>query len=262
MITGIIQPNAGTIEVCGIAVNPDDIQSKRKIGYLAEANPLYWDMYVREYLDFIGGVHQIADKKNRIEQIIHQVGLTPESHKKIGQLSKGYKQRTGFAAALLHDPEVLILDEPTSGLDPNQISEIRELIKNLGKQKTILFSTHILQEVEALCQRVIIINKGLIVANDRLDSLKSMEKGKQRLMVSFKETVNLEALKSGLMTEEISETSDSIFIFITSDADTLRKKLMSHSVEKGLTIMNMQSEDAPLEHIFKSLTQREQISQD
>ena len=262
MITGIIQPDSGTIEVGGIKLKPDDIKFKTKIGYLAEANPLYWDMYVREYLNFIGGVHQISNKKNRIEKIIDQVGLRPESHKKIGQLSKGYKQRTGFAAALLHDPEVLILDEPTSGLDPNQIAEIRELINNLGKEKTILFSTHILQEVEALCQRAIIINKGSIVADDRIEKLRSKEQEKQKLLVVFKETLTIGVLKSDLMLPDITKDAEGNFIFISSDPDSLRKKLMSYSVEKGLTIMSMQSVEAPLEHIFKSLTQSEQIRQD
>ncbi len=262
MITGIIQPNSGFIEVCGIKVKADDIQSKRKIGYLAEANPLYWDMYVREYLHFIGGVHQIQNKKSSIEYIIDQVGLTPESHKKIGQLSKGYKQRTGFAAALLHDPEVLILDEPTSGLDPNQISEIRELIKNLGKTKTILFSTHILQEVEALCQRAIIINKGTIVADDRLEKLRAGDYGKIRLSVTFKETIDIDSLAADMMLTNVTKDAEGNIIFTSSDPDSLRKKLMSYCVGKGLTIMSMQTIEAPLEFIFKSLTQNEQNNQD
>ena len=173
IITGYLQANEGTVEVCGIKVKNDSIDTKKRIGYLPEANPLYYDMYVREYLDFISGVHQVQNKKHRIEEVIKITGLTPESNKTIGQLSKGYKQRVGLAAALIHDPEVLILDEPTTGLDPNQIIEIRELIKNLGRDKTVLFSSHILQEVEALCDRVIIINKGRIVTDDSLSNVKS-----------------------------------------------------------------------------------------
>ncbi|MEY2811735.1 MAG: gliding motility-associated transporter ATP-binding subunit GldA [Bacteroidota bacterium] len=171
MITGYLLPDGGKIEVCGIRVEGEGIATKQKIGYLPELNPLYQDMYVREYLEFIAGLHNVASPKQRIEEVIELTGLTPEANKLIEQLSKGYKQRVGLAAALIHDPEVLILDEPTTGLDPNQIIEIREVIRNLGKKKTILFSTHILQEVEALCDRVIIINKGKIVANATLQEL-------------------------------------------------------------------------------------------
>lgn len=171
MITGYLRADAGKALVCGIDVAIAPISVKQKIGYLPEANPLYLDMYVREYLDFIAGVHQLADKKKAIEDVIVLTGLTIESKKKISELSKGYKQRVGLAAALIHDPEVLILDEPTSGLDPNQIIEIRNVIKAQGKHKTVLFSTHILQEVEAICDRVIIINKGQIVADDTLFKL-------------------------------------------------------------------------------------------
>jgi ABC-2 type transport system ATP-binding protein len=173
MITGYMQADGGSIEVCGMEVTPNGILTKKKIGYLPELNPLYPDMYVREYLSFIGGLHQIYDKKKRVEEVIQQTGLSAEANKQIHQLSKGYKQRVGLAAAIVHDPEVLILDEPTSGLDPNQIIEIRNLIKSLGKDKTILFSSHILQEVEAICDRVIIIHKGKIVADSSLAELKS-----------------------------------------------------------------------------------------
>ncbi len=177
MITGYIAPDKGKLTVAGIDVQSNPLDAKKKIGYLPEANPLYYDMYVREYLDFIGDMHQLTSKKHRIEQVIKDVGLTPESRKRTGQLSKGYKQRVGLAAAILHDPEVLILDEPTTGLDPNQILEIRELIRELGRNKTVLFSTHILQEVEALCDRIIIISKGKLVANDTLNNLRSKGNG-------------------------------------------------------------------------------------
>ncbi len=171
MITGYLKADAGKALVCGLDVAVAPIEVKQKIGYLPEANPLYTEMYVREYLDFIAGVHQIADRKKAIDTVIELTGLTIEAKKKIGQLSKGYKQRVGLAAALIHDPEVLILDEPTSGLDPNQIIEIRNVIKAQGKNKTVLFSSHILQEVAAICDRVIIINKGQIVADDTLQKL-------------------------------------------------------------------------------------------
>ncbi|MBL7700123.1 MAG: ATP-binding cassette domain-containing protein [Chitinophagaceae bacterium] len=178
IITGYLKPSQGTAVVCGIDVQQNPIAVKRKIGYLPEANPLYYDMYVQEYLYFVADVHGLPNKKQKIKDIVDTVGLTPERRKKTGQLSKGYKQRVGLAAALLHDPEVLVLDEPTTGLDPNQIVEIRELIRNLGKNKTVLFSTHILQEVEAICDRVIIINKGRLAANGTLDELKTGHEGK------------------------------------------------------------------------------------
>jgi ABC-2 type transport system ATP-binding protein len=171
MITGYLLPDTGTIQVCGIDVQKDPVAAKRKIGYLPEANPLYYDMYVKEYLSFIGGVHQLDQVSKAVDRAIQLTGLGTEVHKKTGQLSKGYKQRVGLAAALIHDPEVLILDEPTSGLDPNQIIEIRNVIKEQGKEKTILFSSHILQEVQAICERVIIINKGNIVADDQVRNL-------------------------------------------------------------------------------------------
>ncbi len=171
MITGYLLPDAGNIQVCGIDVQKDPVAAKRKIGYLPEANPLYHDMYVKEYLAFIAGVHQLDQIPKAIDRAIALTGLGPEAHKKTGQLSKGYKQRVGLAAALIHDPEVLILDEPTSGLDPNQIIEIRNVIKEQGKEKTILFSSHILQEVQAICERVIIIHKGNIVADDQVSHL-------------------------------------------------------------------------------------------
>jgi ABC-2 type transport system ATP-binding protein len=186
IITGYLKPDVGSAVVSGINVQEKPLEAKRKIGYLPEGNPLYYDMYVHEYLDFIADVHAIPNRKEKINRIIDTVGLTPEKRKRTGQLSKGYKQRVGLAAALLHDPEVLVLDEPTTGLDPNQIIEIRELIRTLGKNKTVLFSTHILQEVEALCDRVIIINKGRLVANSTLHELKQSYEQQQSLEAIFK----------------------------------------------------------------------------
>ncbi|MBS1627798.1 MAG: ATP-binding cassette domain-containing protein [Bacteroidetes bacterium] len=172
IITGYLAQDAGTATVCGINVKTNAVEAKGKIGYLPESNALYYDMYVKEYLTFVAGIHSIANRKSLIANTIELVGLQVEQNKKIGQLSKGYKQRVGLAAALIHNPEILILDEPTSGLDPNQIIEIRSVIKEQGKNKTVLFSSHILQEVEAICDRVIIINKGVIVADDNLEQLK------------------------------------------------------------------------------------------
>jgi ABC-2 type transport system ATP-binding protein len=185
IITGYLLPDEGTVSVCGINVQQQPLEAKRKIGYLPESNPLYPDMYVREYLSFIAGVHAVPDTKKAVERVIEMTGLGIEAHKKTGQLSKGYKQRVGLAAALIHDPEVLILDEPTSGLDPNQIVEIRQVIREQGRDKTILFSSHILQEVQAICEQVVIINKGSIVANDRVANLLSA--GKKSLEDVFRQ---------------------------------------------------------------------------
>ena len=178
ILTGFIPQTAGKASVCGFDVETQAIDVKRNIGYLPESNPLYLDMYVRESMEFIAGIHKMKSPQKRIADVIELTGLGPEQHKKVGQLSKGYRQRVGLAQAILHDPEVLILDEPTSGLDPNQLIGIRQLIVDLGKTKTVILSTHIMQEVEAVCSQVIIINKGKIVANDTLEGLRSKNKGK------------------------------------------------------------------------------------
>jgi ABC-type multidrug transport system, ATPase component len=183
MITGYLPPTSGNISVCGYDVLDKPMEVRKRVGYLPEANPLYFDMYVREYLELSAGIHKLDNVKNRIEEMITLTGLTKEAHKKIGMLSKGYKQRVGLAQAMLHNPDVLILDEPTSGLDPNQIVEIRDLILRIGKEKTVLLSTHIMQEVEAMCSRVIIIASGNVVADDSLGNLR---KGNQSLEDVFR----------------------------------------------------------------------------
>ncbi len=254
MITGYLAADAGNIQVCGIAAHEQNTDTKKKIGYLPEANPLYMDMYVREYLQFIANVHEIKDARTNIESVIKTVGLTLEAHKKIGQLSKGYKQRVGLAAALVHNPEVLILDEPTSGLDPNQIVEIRNVIKTLSAEKTILFSSHIMQEVEALCDRVIIINKGTIVADDRLSNLKKNNGADQRVIVEFKEDVNPAWLSSLHGVAQADAFAPQAFNIQCADAESVKKQLMQLSLEKGLNIVSLKSESRNLENIFKSLT--------
>ena len=172
MLTGFVSPSAGSASVCGFDTVTQSMEARGVLGYLPEHNPAYLDLYVKESLYFMAGIHQLADKKKRIDEVIEQVGLGDEQNKKVGDLSKGYRQRVGLAQAILHDPQVLILDEPTSGLDPNQIISIRQFIKQLGQTKTIIISTHIMQEVEAICDQVVIINKGNIVANDTVDGLK------------------------------------------------------------------------------------------
>ncbi len=255
IITGYLQPESGEVFVSGINVQQQPLLTKKKIGYLPESNPLYYDMYVREYLDFSAGVHNISNKKQSIEKVIEQVGLTREGSKKIGQLSKGYKQRVGLAAALLHDPEVLVLDEPTTGLDPNQIVEIREVIKNLGQHKTVLFSSHILQEVEAICNRVIIINKGTIVADSNLTKLLKNQHSDE-LVLEIKETTD-ESVFEGLM--NITKINSTTWRFKTDDADHLRRRLMEIAFQKNLNIISMQSKmNSSLEDIFKELTQQKE----
>lgn len=256
MITGYLTPDGGSAQVCGIDVVTTPLETKKRIGYLPEANPLYFDMYVREYLDFVADLHQVADKKNRIEAVISTVGLTPESKKKIGQLSKGYKQRVGLAAALIHNPDVLILDEPTSGLDPNQIAEIRDVIKELGKEKTVLFSSHILQEVEAVCERVVIINKGTIVADDTLTNLQKGTKETSTVVVQFKQAVTENELKNLSGVDAVQVQTGNIIIITTATADHVKKQVLEFSLRTNKEILSIQTNaTASLEEVFRSLTQ-------
>jgi ABC-2 type transport system ATP-binding protein len=251
IITGYIAADGGSATVCGIPVNENSNDTKTKIGYLPEANPLYYDMYVREYLEFIGNVHNVEGLKQKVEEVIDTVKLKLEASKKIGQLSKGYKQRVGLAAALIHNPEVLILDEPTSGLDPNQIVEIREVIKELGKDKTVLFSSHIMQEVEAICDRVIIINRGNIVADDKLSNLRS-NKHHNELTLQLKEVVT-EDVFEGI--QNIKQLNANTWVFTTDNPDALKRKLMEIALNKNLNIVSWQNENTgSLEEIFRSLT--------
>jgi len=253
IITGYLLQDAGTAMVCGIDVQQHPLEIKRKIGYLPEANPLYFDMYVKEYLSFVAGVHQIKNSKTAIQNIIELTGLTVESKKKIGQLSKGYKQRVGLAAALVHDPEVLILDEPTSGLDPNQIVEIRNVIKDQGKNKTVLFSSHILQEVQAICDRVLIINKGELVADDSLSNLRLHTKG-NFVKIVFEESISIELLKQIPGVTKVMQESNQSWKLATANADAVRKQLMELTLRNNLNIVSLQTEGNNLEEIFRSLT--------
>ncbi|NCI47560.1 gliding motility-associated ABC transporter ATP-binding subunit GldA [Sediminibacterium soli] len=257
MITGYLQADAGQVIVGGIDVKQDPISVKKKIGYLPEANPLYTDMYVREYLGFIAGIHGIADKKAAVEKLISLTGLTIESKKKIGQLSKGYKQRVGLAAALIHDPEVLILDEPTSGLDPNQIVEIRNVIRQQGKDKTVLFSSHILQEVEAICDRVIIIDRGNIVADDTLANLQKGKRDHHIVSVQFHELIDIGLLHNNIASiEHIDQPAPGNWKLQTNDPENVRKQLLQLAIDHNLNIVSLHSEKHNLEDIFRSLTKK------
>ena len=254
MITGYLEANSGDAEVCGMKVGADGSETKNKIVYLPESNPLYHDMYVREYLEFVANVYGLKEIRSKIENIIETVGLRMEANKKIGQLSKGYKQRVGLAAALIHDPEVLILDEPTSGLDPNQIVEIRDVIKKLGQNKTVLFSSHILQEVQAMCERVIIINKGKIVADDTLNNLQKNKQGNYYVVVGFKENISIDKIKNLKGISNVEQQSQSAFKLETNNPDGVKKQLMELSLQNNWNIVSLQSESNSLEEVFRSLT--------
>jgi ABC-2 type transport system ATP-binding protein len=253
MITGYLEPDAGSITVSGIDVRRHALDVKKKIGYLPESNALYYDMYIREYLGFVADVHAVKVKKTAIDRVIELTGLTPERKKKVGQLSKGYKQRVGLAAALLHDPEVLILDEPTSGLDPNQIVEIRQVIKDQGKDKLVLFSSHILQEVEAICDRVIIINKGTIVADEQLAKLQ-MGSAVNIVRVRFKESLEPEWMARLKGVRKVNKIDSWNWSIETEDPETVRKELLQLSLQHNLNIVSLQSENQSLEEVFRTLT--------
>ncbi|HEX5654162.1 MAG TPA: gliding motility-associated ABC transporter ATP-binding subunit GldA [Chitinophagaceae bacterium] len=255
IITGYLPQTAGEAFVCGLNVSEDPLAVKKKIGYLPELNALYYDMYVREYLGFVADVHKVEHAKDKIEQVIALTGLITEARKKIGQLSKGYKQRVGLAAALIHEPEVLILDEPTSGLDPNQIIEIREVIKQQGQHKTVLFSSHILQEVEAICDRVIIINKGNLVADDQLTNLRKASSTSNLIKLRFKETVDQQLLEKLPAVRSIQQTGPNDWQLATDNPEQLRKQILELALQHNLNIVSLQSENQSLEEIFRTLTQ-------
>ena len=253
MITGYLPPTSGAAMVCGFDVQQAPMDVRKRVGYLPEANPLYYDMYVREYLGFSANIHKLTNASARIEEMIALTGLGKESHKKIGALSKGYKQRVGLAQAMLHDPEVLILDEPTSGLDPNQIIEIRDLIKRIGQQKTVVLSTHIMQEVQAMCSRVIIINNGKLVANDTIDKLQHTQQ-EDALIVTFETPVNETLIKQLKNLQRYEATGPVQWRLITNKPEELRKEVMQWALNNDLSINSLQADKQSLEDIFRVLT--------
>lgn len=253
ILTGYLPATIGSATVCGFDIDIDPLDVKRRIGYLPEANPLYPDMYVKEMLSFTAGLYKVPNKKKRIDDIISLTSLTKECHKKIGALSKGYKQRVGLARVLLPNPEVLILDEPTSGLDPNQLSEIRTVISELGKEKTVLLSTHIMQEVKAICERVIIINRGKIVADDTINRLQSGN-GKVVLEVEFEQKISKEVLQKLSGAEEIVQKSAVIWQISTDHPEEVKKSLWQLALQNNLNIVSLQSSTASLEDLFRRLT--------
>lgn len=257
ILTGFIPQTKGEAHVCNLNVNEKPIESRKKIGYLPEHNPLYLDMYVKEYLTFVSKVHHIKNSKSRIAEIIDLTGLQIEQKKKIGQLSKGYRQRVGLASALVHNPEVLILDEPTTGLDPNQLAEIRQLIKNLGKNKTLIFSTHIMQEVEAVCDRVIIIDKGKIVADDSVAALQTRGTKNVYEIEFLKPEENIVAkLKNIQGIDSVHQKTNQLYQCQSSSDKDLRAEIFNFAVQNKETLIGLNRQESSLEDVFKKLTQQ------
>lgn len=252
ILTGYIPQTSGEARVCGFDVTTQTMEVKKNIGYLPELNPLYTDMYVKEYLLFSADAQGLFKQKNQlVDEMIERVGLTIERKKRIGQLSKGYKQRVGLAQAMLHNPKVLILDEPTSGLDPNQVVEIRNLIKEIGKDKTVLLSTHIMQEVESMCNRVIIINKGKIVADDNINALQQQNGKDFTIVVEFKTEVNIDVIKNITGVKQIKHSGNK---YILKAATDVREQLSILAAQKGWILLSMSLEEDSLETVFQKLT--------
>jgi ABC-2 type transport system ATP-binding protein len=252
IMTGFMPASEGEVFICGKKVDIDKLDTRQIIGYLPENNPLYTDMYVREYLEFVGRIYKIKNLKARVSEMIHAVGLDVEQHKKIGALSKGYRQRVGLAQAIIHDPEVLILDEPTTGLDPNQLVEIRELIRSIGKEKTVILSTHIMQEVEAICDRVIIISKGQIVADDTAKTLQQ-ELEHQTVYVEFDAKV-LKAQLSKIPGVSKVEALENGWLIESVTLEDLRKAVAQYAQKENWLILTLRVDQKSLEDVFKSLT--------
>lgn len=256
MITGFLTPTEGEILVDDFSTREQPMEIKKIIGYLPEHNPLYEEMYVTEYLLHVAGLYQLSGAKatTRVGEIIEQVGLTGERHKKIRKLSKGYKQRVGLSQALIHDPRILILDEPTSGLDPNQIVEIRNLISTLGKEKTIILSTHIMQEVEAICDRVLIIDQGKIRADGAAKNISKQQDNRQTIQVQLETHFPAEQWKSMEDISEVIELPGNGYLLGTTSPADIRSSIFRFAVEKDLTILSMTRKEKSLEEVFREIT--------
>jgi ABC-2 type transport system ATP-binding protein len=255
IITGFLPPSEGSVKVCGYDVQQESLEARRQIGYLPEHNPLYLDMYVKEYLAFVGEMYKVDKLKTRVNEMIDRVGLGIEAHKKIEALSKGYRQRVGLAQAMIHNPKVLILDEPTSGLDPNQLVEIRALIQDIGREKTVMLSTHIMQEVEAICSRTIIVNKGNIVADEQTKDLRSGGRTSgYELLVEFSQPASKSALASipGISSVRAGEAGG--WILTVSSEEDVRHRVAEWAQKEGLVILTMVRKEQKLEEVFKELT--------
>jgi ABC-2 type transport system ATP-binding protein len=252
IMTGYIPASSGEVFISGMKVDVDNLKTRQIIGYLPENNPLYTDMYVREYLEFVGRIYKVKNLKERVSEMIQTVGLEVEQNKKIGALSKGYRQRVGLAQAIIHDPEVLILDEPTTGLDPNQLVEIRDLIKRIGKQKTVMLSTHIMQEVEAICDRIVIISKGQIVADDKADNLQK-EYAHQTVYVEFDKKLSKSQLSKIPHVRKLEPVKDG-WLLETIDEVDLRLEIAQYAQKENWLILTQKIEQKTLEEVFKELT--------
>jgi ABC-2 type transport system ATP-binding protein len=257
IITCFLPQNSGTVSVDGFDVTADPIKVRERVGYLPEHNPLYHDMYVKEFLSFIAGIQvPSATVASRVKEMIDVTGLGAEQHKKIGALSKGYRQRVGLAQAMIHNPSVLILDEPTTGLDPNQLVDIRQLIKNIGKEKTVILSTHIMQEVEAICDRVIIINKGKIVADDKTSFLQQKSDSETIILVEFDKAVSSEKLSTITGIKKVLAVNDKTYKVIGPRGQDLRPLIFNFAVQNNLAVITMQKEENSLESVFRQLTSK------
>lgn len=250
IITGYIPASSGIVEVCDMTVDVENLKTRQIIGYLPENNPLYTDMYVKEYLEFVGGIYKVKNIRQRVAEMIDAVGLEVEQNKKIGALSKGYRQRVGLAQAIIHDPEVLILDEPTTGLDPNQLVEIRELIKRIGKEKTVMLSTHIMQEVEAICDRVVIISKGQIVADDKALTLQQQY---QTVYVEFDKPVSKAQISKIPKVRKVQPVQNGWLLETVENID-LRKEVAQFAQKENWLVLTLKIEQRTLEEVFKELT--------
>lgn len=257
ILTSFIPPSSGTATINGLDVEEDSLKIREVIGYLPENNPLYTDMYIKEYLKFVLRIYKNVNNKDKvIKDVIELTGLEPEQHKKIGALSKGYRQRVGLAQALIHDPEILILDEPTSGLDPNQLVDIRKIITELGKQKTVILSTHIMQEVEAMCDRVVIIDKGKIVADDTTSKLSKMAGSVIVFKVEFKETLNQKQLLNLPFINKVTKTPDGSWLIESLDNKDIRQDIFQFAVEKKLNVLSLSQQEQNMEDVFRRLTKK------
>ena len=255
IITGYLPQTEGLVKVVDLEMDENSLELKQKIGYLPEHNPLYLEMYVWEFLQFVANLTHVKNKKERIAEVIEMVGLTKEQNKRIESLSKGYRQRVGLAHAILHDPEVLILDEPTTGLDPNQIVEIRNLIREIGKNKTVMLSTHIMQEVEAICSRVIIINEGKIVADKPITEINEVSEGFRIIKIQFNEEVSDEIFESITEIIEVKVVGENTFELRTQTKMDIRPELFTMAVSNGLTVLELTLVERQLEQVFHDLTE-------
>lgn len=258
IISAYIPQSEGSVKVCGYDVTENPLEVRKHIGYLPEHNPLYKEMYVKEYLRFVAGLHKVSNASLKVKEMIEWTGLGREQHKLIGALSKGYRQRVGLAQAMLHNPDVLILDEPTSGLDPNQLVEIRALIKKLGEEKTVIFSTHIMQEVQALCDRVVIINKGKIVADDPIEHLQKRVSGETLITVEFLQKVTKDKLEKLSHVKGVVELGEKKWQLITSTEVDIRAQVFNFAVDNKYIILEMRKEVFSVEDVFQRLTKNQE----